>query len=139
MVRMGIHRRDDMVASRTTTVASLVACCSLAAVGCAHHRADQYAYAPPYAPAVYPQPQVQMPAQPAAYAAAPAGVTPAGPVPAGAMPAGTVIAGPSQGAGGVVTAVGGECPPCASGSEGMIMPATLVEGGGQSPPCPPGP
>jgi hypothetical protein len=136
---MGIPRLDDTVATRTATTAPLVASCLLAAVGCAHHRTDQYAYAPPYAPPVYSQPQVQMPAQPAAYAAAPVGVMPAGPVPAGAMPAGTVVAAPSLAAGSVVPAVGGECPPCAPGSEGMVMPATLVEGGGQSPPCPPGP
>jgi hypothetical protein len=40
----------------------------------------------------------------------------------------------------VVPAVGGECPPCSTtGMEGVVMPATMVEGGGQTPPCPPGP
>jgi len=121
------------------TVAPLAAAGVLAAVGCAHHRADQYAYAPPYAPAVYPQPQVQMPTQPAAYAAAPggipAGAVPVAGVPAGAMPTGTTVAGQAMPAGTVVSAVGGECPPCA---QGVVMPATMVEGGGQTPPCPPG-
>ena len=31
-------------------------CLLLGSVGCAHHRKDQYAFAPPYAPPVYPQP-----------------------------------------------------------------------------------
>jgi hypothetical protein len=40
---------------------------------------------------------------------------------------------------GVVPAVGGACPPCTTG-EGVIVPTSgLVEGGGQTPPCPPGP
>jgi hypothetical protein len=126
---MRIRWLDDTDNRWTVTVSPLLACCVLAAVGCAHHRADQYAYAPPYAPPVYSQPQVQMPAQPAAYAAAPSGV-PAGAVsvtsmPAAAMPAGTVV-----------SAVGGECPPCSA--EGVVMPATMIEEGGQTPPCPPG-
>ena len=104
--------------------------CLLVMAGCAHHRADQYTYAPPYAPPVYPQPPA--PAQPAAFAAAGmlAGAAPAVAVP----PGGVVAAAPTAGV--VVPAVGGECPPCA---DGVVMPATLVEGGGQTPPCPPGP
>ena len=118
------------------TVAPLGAACLLAAVGCAHHRADQYSYAPPYAPPVYSQPQVQMPAQPAGYAAAPGGV-PTGAVPVAGMPAAAIPAGT------VVPAVGGECPPCAEGMQGVVvssgaMPVTAIEGGGQTPPCPPG-
>jgi hypothetical protein len=40
--------------------------------------------------------------------------------------------------------VGGECPPCADGMQGVVvssatMPATVIEGSGQTPPCPPGP
>lgn len=113
------------------------AACLLVAAGCAHHRADQYAYAPPYAPPVYPQPQVQMPAQPAGYAAAPGGV-PAGAVPVAGLPAGAMQAGT------VVPAVGGECPPCVDGTQGVVvssgaMPVTMIDGGGQTPPCPPGP
>jgi hypothetical protein len=90
----------------------LLAACCLAAVGCAHHRADQYSYAPPYAPPVYSQPQVQMPSQPAAPMVAAPGL------PAGAMVAGT----PTAGMVGSAT-----------------MPATVIEGSGQTPPCPPGP
>ena len=132
---MRSRRLDDMVSARIARVVSLVACL-MSAVGCAHHRADQYAYAPPYAPPVYSQPQVQMPAQPAAYAGAvPAGAVPAGSIPAGGLPPGTVMAG-----GTVVPAVGGDCPPCSTpGMEGVVMPATMVEGAGQTPPCPPGP
>ena len=130
---MRIRRLDETGATWTATIGPVAAACLLAAVGCAHHKADQYAYAPPYAPAVYPQPQVQMPvqmpAQPAAYAAAPGGV-PAGAVPMVGMPAGAIPAGT------VVSAVGGECPPCA---EGVVMPATVIDGSGQTPPCPPGP
>jgi len=120
----------------------LTACC-LVTAGCAHHRADQYAYAPPYAPPVYPQPQqpqVQMPAQPAAYAAA--GV-PVASVPAGSLPPGAVVAGaPLATDGMVVPAVGGECPPCSADGTvvgGAAMPVTMIDGSGQTPPCPPGP
>jgi len=117
--------------------------CFIAPVGCAHHRADQYSYAPPYAPPVYPQPQqpqVQMPAQPSPYATA--GV-PAGAVPVGSLPPGAVVAGaPMTTDGTVIQAVGGECPPCSA--DGMIvggaaMPVTMIDGSGQTPPCPPGP
>jgi len=120
----------------------LMGCC-LVTVGCAHHRADQYSYAPPYAPPVYPQPQqpqVQMPAQPSPYATA--GV-PAGAVPVGSLPPGAVVAGaPMTTDGTVIQAVGGECPPCSA--DGMIvggaaMPVTMIDGSGQTPPCPPGP
>jgi len=120
----------------------LAACC-LVTVGCAHHRADQYAYAPPYAPPVYPQPQqpqVQMPAQPAAYAA---GGVPASAVPAGSLPPGAVVAGaPMTSDGMIVPAVGGDCPPCSA--DGMVVggaavPVTMIDGSGQTPPCPPGP
>ena len=135
---MRIRWLGDTDATRTTTVGPLAAACLLATVGCAHHRADQYAYAPPYAPPVYPQPQVQMPTQPAAYAAAPGGV-PAGAVPVAGVPAAAVVAG-APAAGTVVQTVGGDCPPCsAPGMEGVVMPATMVESGGQTPPCPPGP
>jgi len=120
----------------------LPACC-LVTVGCSHHRADQYAYAPPYAPPVYPQPQqpqVQMPAQPSPYATA--GV-PAVALPAGSLPPGDVVAGaPMTTDGTVIQAVGGECPPCSA--DGMVvggaaMPVTMIDGSGQTPPCPPGP
>jgi hypothetical protein len=123
----------------TTFLGASVSAAAIAAVGCHHHRADQYSYAPPYAPPVYTQPQA---ATPAAYAAAPAGAIPAGAMPAGAMPAGVVPAAPTMAMaagqpGEVVVASGSPCPPCAT--EGMVVGATtLIEGGGQTPPCPPG-
>jgi hypothetical protein len=54
-------------------------------------------------------------------------------LPAGVIPAGTVV-----------QAVGGDCPPCVEGTQGVVvssgaMPVTTIEGGGQTPPCPPGP
>ena len=133
---MRIRRLDQTGTTWTATVGPLTAACLLAAVGCAHHRADQYSYAPPYAPPVYSQPQVQMPAQPAAYAAAPGGI-PAGAVPVAGVPAGAMTGGT------VVPAVGGECPPCVEGMQGVVvssgaMPVTVIEGGGQTAPCPPG-
>lgn len=129
-VRMHIRRLGETGAKWAVTAGPIGVACCLAAVGCAHHRADQYAYAPPYAPPVYSQPQVQMPAQPTAYAAAPGGVA------AGTLPAGAVVAAPPA-AGTIVHAVGGDCPPCSTpGMEGVVMPATMVEGGGQTPPCP---
>jgi len=138
---MRIHRLDQTGIMWITTGGPLPAACLLAAVGCAHHRADQYAYAPPYAPPVYSQPQVQMPAQPASYAAAP-GSVPAGAVPVAGVPVAGVPAGAMPGCA-VVPAVGGECPPCAEGMQGVVvssgaMPVTVIEGGGQTPPCPPG-
>jgi len=146
---MRTYRPGKMGAPWTATVTPLAFVCGLAAFGCAHHRADQYAFAPPYAPPVYSQPQVQMPAQPTAYAAAPggfsAGAVPVGTVPMGtaptaSLPIGTAAAGPTMPAGTVVTAAGGECPPCTTpGMEGVVMPATMIEDGGHTPPCPPGP
>lgn len=133
---MRITRPDD--ASIGFKALSGVACLLAIPVmaGCAHHRADQYAYAPPYAPAVYPQPPA--PALPAAYAAAAPGMPPAAP-PTATLPPGAVVATAPAAGGMVVPAVGGECPPCTTGADGVVMPATLVEGGGQTPPCPPGP
>jgi hypothetical protein len=61
--------------------------CTLAALaGCAHNHGNNYAYAPPYAPPVYPQPPGV--AQPVSYAAPVAGapvVGAPGPAPAGVM------------------------------------------------------
>jgi hypothetical protein len=76
--------------------------------GCAHHKADQYVYAPPYAPPVYPQP-----ADPNRAVVAPA------PVVAGAAaPPPAIVGGPST--------PGGPCDP--------VMGAGVVQGS----PCPPG-
>lgn len=127
---MQIRRRGR---AATRILVALLSPAAIAAGGCAHHRADQYTYAPPYAPPVYPQPQGS--AAPTAYTAA---------VPAGAVPAGVVASAPPMtGVGGqpgeVVVAGGSPCPPCsAQGTEGMVVGATtLIEGGGQTPPCPP--
>jgi hypothetical protein len=96
---------------------------ALAIAGCAHHQANQYAYAPPLAPPVYPQPQTA--AQPVAYAA-PTGAVPV--VPAGTLPAGAPVAAAPVVAGG---------DPCCPPLEGGAMP--VVYESGQTPPCPPGP
>ncbi|MEI6257771.1 MAG: hypothetical protein WCQ77_14130 [Planctomycetota bacterium] len=126
-------------------IAFLSALLLTATVGCAHHRADQYSYAPPYAPPVYPQPQAapmaQSVAQPVAYAmpgvGMPAGAMPAGVLPAGSMPAGAVMAGSAPGE--VIVASGGPCPDCGPSGNGMVIGASgMIEGGGQTPPCPPG-
>ncbi len=119
-----------------------------AAGGCAHHHAqNSYAYAPPYAAPVYPQPQSAT--QPV-MAAAPVGAVPAAAMPAGAVVGGPVIGGPVVGAP-VVSGIGGTpvvatqgVPPCP-----QIPGATLIgssDGGGgvvladgQTPPCPPSP
>ena len=96
---------------------SVVAC-----IGCAHHRND-YAYAPPYAPPVYPQPQ---PVNYTAPAAPPAVVMPAAGVPAAAVP-------------GPVTASHSTPCPQDCGQGPVVGEHVVVEGGGQTPPCPPGP
>jgi len=109
-----------------------------AAGGCAHHHAqNSYAYAPPYAAPVYPQPHSAT--QPV-MATAPVGAVPAAAVPAGAVVGGPVVSG--IGATPVVATQG--VPPCP-----QIPGATLIgssDGGGnavfadgQTPPCPPAP
>lgn len=129
--------------ARSVTLPIAAAC--LVVFGCGHHRADQYSYAPPYAPPVYPQPQAAAPQvgyPPVAFAATgmPAGAMPVGAMPAGGVPAGVVVGGVPA-VGGMVVTAGGECPPCSpQGMEGGVVGASaMVEGGGQTPPCPPGP
>ena len=92
------------------------------AVGCAHNKANQYAYAPPLAPAVYPQPQ--MAAQPVAFA------------PGGAAPAVNVAPGPVPPAGVVMASGDPCCPPPSLATSGV---APVVYAADQTPPCPPGP
>ncbi len=126
-------------------IRALCLAAGFAACGCAHHKANQYAYAPPLAPPVYPQPQTA--AQPIAYPAA--GVMPApmiAPpgVPPGAVPG--VIGPPAAAMGPPVTTVAGElpalpdgsCPPCNSPSVGTAVPV-VYDGAMQTTPCPPGP
>jgi len=116
---------------------------ALAASGCKSHHAERYAFAPPYAPPVYPQPQPQ----PVAYGT-PAGTLPPGALPPGALPPGAVVSGapvpaaPQGGmtAEGFVVPAGSPCPPCEAAAGGMVSgQPVFVEGGGQTPPCPPGP
>ena len=91
----------------------------VAAVGCAHHQ-SQYAYAPPLAPPVYPQPQT---------VAAPAAPHPTQP---GVMPA-AMVPGPVT----PVTSAAVECCPPLGAGEVMATPVVYEEG--HMPPCPPGP
>ncbi len=90
-------------------------------IGCAHHRADPYAYAPPLAPPVYPQPQP--PTQPVVY-----------PAPPGTLPA-TVPAAPGPMAAAAAPAV--EC--CPPLGEGAVVATPVVYESDQTAPCPPGP
>jgi hypothetical protein len=94
------------------------ACLAAMCCGCAHRHGNNYAYAPPYAPPVYPQPGAV--AQPVSYAA-------------------PVAAGPVVGAPGPVVA--GQSTPCPEAcADGTVAGSpVVVEGGGQTPPCPPGP
>lgn len=112
-------------ATARLAAATLVALCSF---GCAHHKTNQYAYAPPLAPPVYPQPQTA--AQPM--------VAPApGPVVAApALPTAPVVTGvPLTATDGVVPALAdGTCPPCAApGGAVPVVHETAV----QTQPCPP--
>jgi len=128
--------------SRTITVSARGAIClipglllCLLAGGCAHHRANQYAYAPPLAPPVYPQPQAA--AQPVASPSPPVvqpGVA-APPIVSGVPPAATAPAMPVMPTAGVVPALpDGSCPPCNTGCEGGAVPV-VYEGAMQTAPC----
>jgi hypothetical protein len=106
---------------------------ALAACGCAHHQANQYSYAPPLAPPVYPQPQTA--GQPVVFPA-PAGAPPAvGPVyaPPGGVPTQPLPVMPTSAE--IPALPDGSCPPCqASGVMPAGYSATV-----QTVPCPPGP
>lgn len=132
----GRHRENPVFRPLIALVAS--ACC--VALGCAHNKANQYAYAPPLAPPVYPQPQQSM--QPVAYPA------PAALPPGAVMPPGTVVAPgaaappmvpPTTSAGVVPAMPDGSCPACPSGCDGQhgVMPVAY-ESAVQTPPCPQG-
>jgi hypothetical protein len=103
-------------------------CVAALCCGCAHNHGNNYAYAPPYAPPVYPQPGAV--AQPVAYAA---------PVTAGPVVAapGAVVGAPGP----AVVAAAGQSTPCPQACPDGTVVGTpvVVEGGGQTPPCPPGP
>ena len=98
-------------------------CVVALSVGCAHNHGNTYAYAPPYAPPVYPQPTSV--AQPVSYAAP--------------GPTGAVVAAPGPVVlGGAVAGQSSPCPQaCPDGA--VVGTPVVVEGGGQTPPCPPGP
>lgn len=108
------------------TLLSIAALSLAGAVGCAHHRQNQYAYAPPLAPAVYPQPALPDAVAPPAVSmpvmAAPAGVAP----PPGAPPAAVPYAA-------IPTAATIPCDPCHQGMPGA---GGVVYADGQTPPCP---
>ena len=106
------------------------ACC--ATLGCAHHKANQYSYAPPLAPAVYPQPQQSM--QPVAFPA-PATLPPGAVVAPGAAAPPMM---PSSASADVVPAMAdGACPTGCDGTPGAVPVA--YESAVQTPPCPQGP
>jgi len=124
----------------------LVAAFGCLASGCLHNRANQYSYAPPLAPPVYPQPQQG--AGPVVFAAPPTAVPPGavmpGAVPSGAVPPGAVpvtMPGAVPGGAPIMPQVfamptGTPCDPC---HEGVVTAGAVYGDGGQTPPCPPGP
>jgi hypothetical protein len=101
---------------------------STLASGCAHTNGNQYAYAPPLAPPVYPQPQ--SPSPPVVYPAPAAGAASAPVMPAGAVPAAMMPAPPA------VSTNGDPCCPPLAGTGGVPV---VYESADQTPPCPPAP
>jgi hypothetical protein len=93
-------------------------------VGCAHHKKDQYAFAPPYAPPVYPQPAGYQ--QPIASPVGTGGAAPPAAVVGAPMQAGAPCDPVPQG---TVMSAGSPCPPGE-----YIVPGSMV--GGEIP-CPP--
>ena len=102
--------------------------------GCGWHRRNAYAYAPPYAPPVYPQPGLPSqpaPAQPVAYPPAPvqAPVAPGTVLPAAPMVAPTAI---------VPTSATTPCPPtCDPCMTPNGVSPVIYEGAVQTAPCVP--
>ena len=131
--------RTELLSGMVLILAAATTCS-----GCAHHRQSPYAYAPPYAPPVYPQPgapQQAVPAQPVAYPAPGAVQTP--------LPPGTVMpmAPPTANGGfsqtmpapGVVPAGATmPCPPTCDPCTGQAVSPVVYEGAVQTQPCPPG-
>jgi energy-converting hydrogenase Eha subunit F len=97
--------------------------------GCAHNKANQYAYAPPLAPPVYPQPQPATPMMAAAPVAPPGAVGIPATQPAMVTAAGVAPAFAGQ-------TVGGD--PCCPPLDGAAIPV-VYESAVQTTPCPPGP
>jgi len=117
---------------REVTVLALMAAM---VAGCAHNKANQYAYAPPLAPPVYPQPQIagqQVVAAPVVGmpavmpAAVPGMVAAAPPMAVSGMP----------GMPGMPAGVAGD--PCCPPMDGSAVPV-VYESAVQTPACPPGP
>lgn len=117
----------------------LVMAVSLAGVGCAHHGKNQYAFAPPYAPPVYPQPASfsQPPGATMPPAAAPGTVAtapPAAGVPGAPCPPPTTVSAPH----------GSPCPPgeyivggtVVSGEMPCAQAGEVIVADGHTPPCP---
>jgi hypothetical protein len=128
------HSPRFVVSARGPCGLAVVGC--LAAAGCQHHRANQYAYAPPLAPPVYPQPQAG--GGPVVFPAPPGMPPPTQPVmmPGGPVPPAPAVAGPVAGPvapQSFVVPDGQPCPPCHDG--GMPVGAVYYDEG-QSPPCP---
>jgi hypothetical protein len=125
------------MATHLCSWARLVAACGCLASGCLHNRANQYSYAPPLAPPVYPQPQQGT--GPVVFAAPPA-AGPAVTMP-GTMPMTMPVAAPAGPTGpimpqGFAMPTGDPCDPC---HEGVVTTGAVYVDGGQTPPCPPGP
>lgn len=116
-----------------------VAAIAVGAMGCAHHHAQSgYAYAPPYAAPVYPQPYSST--QPVAASVPPGGVV-ASAVPPAAIVGPPVTAPVVSGVGAAVATSG--VPPCPQVPGATLVGSTdtgvSVVGGVQTPPCPPSP
>lgn len=101
---------------------------AIATSGCAHHQKNQYAYAPPYAPPVYPQP--------ASFSQPPVtGVPPVAAVgPAVAAPTAPLAPGMNAAPCPPETVTAAQTSPCPPGE--YIVPGSMVNG---EMPCPPGP
>ena len=106
-------------------------CFLLGSVGCAHHRKYQYAFAPPYAPPVYPQPasfqQPVVAGAPVAAAPVVAGV----PAPGAVVAGGPTMAGTPCGPAVQPTAMQGS--PCPPGE--YIVPGSMTGGEMPCEPC----
>ena len=118
-----------------TGLALLAACLA----GCAASGQNQYSYAPPLAPPVYPQPQSPAPPAVAPVMAAPAAavpvsgaVMPGAVAPAGMLPGGAAVVGQPVVGQAMMT------DPCCTPGDGGAMPV-VYESIDQSPPCPTGP
>ncbi|NBW87007.1 MAG: hypothetical protein EBR23_09315 [Planctomycetia bacterium] len=115
----------------TRAILTLFAAVCSATLGCAHHKANQYSYAPPLAPAVYPQPQQSAPVA----FPAPATLPPGNVIAPGA--AAPPMVPPTASAGVVPATADGACPTGCDGTHGAVPVA--YETAVQTPPCPQGP